>query len=47
METKQWTPTAENIEALYQYMAHGDEQHRAWLREHLFRYFGVAIPEKG
>lgn len=43
----QWTPTTENIESLYQHMAHGDQIHRQWLREHLFLYFGVAMPGKG
>lgn len=36
-----WTPTPENIEKLFAHMAHGDVEHRRWLREHLYLYFGV------
>ncbi len=39
-----WTPTAPNIQKLYDHMAHGDAEHRRWLREHLFLYFGVEVP---
>jgi len=38
-----WTPTPENIEKLFVHMAHGDAEHRRWLREHLYLFFGVAI----
>lgn len=41
-----WTPTPENIEALFENLAHGDEQHRHWLRERLYAYFGQSVPAK-
>jgi len=37
-----WTPTPENIEKLFAHLAHGDTEHRRWLREHLYLFFGVA-----
>lgn len=42
---KTWQPIPENVEKLYQHMAHGDEQHRRWLREHLYAYFGLTVPK--
>ena len=40
-----WQPTLENIEKLFKHMEHGDEAHRRWLREHLYAYFTLPIPE--
>lgn len=39
-----WKPNVENVEKLYLHMAHGDEQHRRWLREHLYAYFNLTVP---
>jgi hypothetical protein len=40
-----WTPTPENIEKLFAHLAHGDAEHRRWLREHLYLFFGVAAED--
>ena len=40
-----WTPTSENVEKLFAHMAHGDTEHRRWLREHLYLFFGLTIED--
>ncbi len=44
LSSLRWSPTAPNIQKLFDHMAHGDAEHRRWLREHLFLYFGVEVP---
>lgn len=46
MNDPQNKPEEKVLEDLYQFLAHGDEEHRRWLKEAIWAYFeGKPRPE--